>query len=293
MLEVAGQRVWFGTSEDLSFLPGGSVDLVLTSPPYWNRKRYGAAGEIGHEPYDTYLARLDTVWAECHRAARPGAVLVVNVAHFRHQRRYYPLAFDIAERMKGWVLWDVLIWYVPNALPQPNHYRDRLFDAKHEYLLVFTRDGDLDYRFDQPRVPQKYRGADPRADKMDERGRSLGSVIRIPAYRPPNIRELGHHIAAYPEELAALVIRTFSEPSDVVLDPFLGSGTTLKVTRSLRRNGIGVELNPDFEPLIRRRIAEPFEEPDWTRVDVLHSATNTPGSGPTRRSDLRGRGRHG
>jgi len=132
-------------------------------------------------------------------------------------------------------------------------------------------------------VPQKYLTADPRAHKKNERGRCLGNVIRIPAYRPPNVKELGYHVAAFPEELVALLIHTYSSKGDVVCDPFLGSGTTLKVARVMGRNGIGYELNQDFEPLIRRRIIEPWAVPDWKSLDILHSSTMTPGMSSPRK----------
>lgn len=290
-----GQRVFIGSSEDLAGVPDASVDLVVTSPPYWDLKDYGHADQIGGkgEDYPTYLGRLNRVWAECYRVAKPNAVMVVNVANRRIKKRFYPLGMDIAAAMpaavpdgpdgSGWVLWDHVIWYIPNALPQPNHYRERLLDSKYENLMVFTKDGNSDYTFRKPRVPQKY-AADSRAGKQNPAGRCLGNIIRIPAYRPPNVRDMGYHVAAYPEELAAFLIECYTNPGDTVLDPFLGSGTSLKVARHMGRAGIGSELNPEFEPLIRARLDEPFEVPDWRSLDILHSATNKPGSGPRRRA---------
>jgi DNA modification methylase len=135
-------------------------------------------------------------------------------------------------------------------------------------------------------VPQKYLFADPRSGKKNAAGRCLGNVIRVPAYRPPNVKELGYHVAAYPEELVALVLASFSDPNDVVLDPFLGSGTTLKVARSMGRRGVGYEINEEFLPLIRSRIQERFVEPDWRDLDILHSATMVPGSHKSRKIHL-------
>lgn len=285
-LRVDGQTVHFTSAEDLSFLEPESVDFFVTSPPYWNLKNYGREDEIGREPYGDYLDRMNTVWSECYRIARPEACLVINVANRRHNKRFYPIALDIAERMEGWTLWDILIWYIPNALPQPNHYRERLFDAKYEFLLVFTKDGASDYEFHKPRVPQKYATADPRPGNKNPAGRCIGNVIRIPAYRPPNVKELGYHVAAYPEELVALLLQSFTTEDSVVLDPFLGSGTTLKVARGMGRSGIGIELNSDFAPLIETRIREPFELPDWRDLDILHSATMTPGTTKPRKIHL-------
>lgn len=281
-MRVGDQWVLFTSSEDLSYLPEESVDFFVTSPPYWNLKDYGHRSQIGVGSYEDYLERLAAVWTECYRLAKPDAVMVINVANRRHQKRFYPIGMDIASRMKGWTLWDSLVWYVPNALPQPNHYIERLFDNKHESLLVFTKDNSTGYKFHKPRVPQKYITADPRAHKKNERGRCIGNVIRIPAYRPPNVKELGYHVAAYPEELVALMLESYTDPGDVVLDPFLGSGTTLKVSAGMGRVGIGIELNEDFRSLIEKRIEEPFEVPDWKNLDIHHSSSMNIGmsSGP-------------
>ena len=282
-MEVEGQRVYVGTSEEMTEVEDSTVTLFVTSPPYWNLKDYGHSDQIGDSGYEEYLERLAKVWDECFRKGTEGAVLVVNVNSRRHKKRFYPIAFDLARTVRGWRLWDHLIWYVPNALPQCNHYMERLFDNKHESLLVFVK-GDPDrYKFHKPRVPQKYRVADPRSHKRNERGRCLGNVIRIPAYRPPNVKGLGYHAAAFPEELVALLVEAYTDPGDVVLDPFLGSGTTLKVARVMGRRGIGYEVNGDYLELIRTRLAEPWAVPDWRSLDIHHSSTMTPGMAAPRK----------
>jgi DNA modification methylase len=291
-LAVGDQSVYFSSSEDLGFIPDASVDFVVTSPPYWDLKDYGHPDQIGPSSYDDYLERLNSVWSECYRVAKSDAVMVINIGNRRRKKQFYPIAMDIASRIEGWTLWDILIWYVPNALPQPNHYIERLFDNKFEFLLVFTKDHHTDYTFHKPRVPQKYVDADPRAHKKNARGRCLGNVIRIPAYKPPNVKELGYHVAAYPEELVALMLESFTDPGHAVLDPFVGSGTTLKVARVMGRRGIGVELNSDFRPLIEARINEPWEVPDWRSIDILHSSTMVTGmTSPRKIQHLRGNGK--
>lgn len=272
ILDVCGQQIIFGTSETMGEVPTGSVPFFVTSPPYWNLKDYGGTrGQIGQEPYPTYIERLNTVWEECYRLATPNSILVVNVKSRRAAKRFYPLAFDIAGRMETWELWDTLIWYIPNALPQPNHYMNRLFDDKFEYLLVFKKGHPDEHTFHKPRVPQKYVTADPRAHKRNAAGRCLGNIIRIPAYRPPNVKALGYHVAAFPEELVALLLETYTDPGDFVLDPFLGSGTTLKVARHMNRKGIGYELNESYGPLIEARIKEDWAVPDWRDIDLINS----------------------
>jgi DNA modification methylase len=285
-LEVKGQKVFFGSSEDMNFIEDETIDFVMTSPPYWNLKNYGSPDEIGKEDYESYLNRMQLVWDECYRVSKSDAVMVINVANRRNKGVFYPIGLDIAEKMKGWKLWDILIWYIPNALPQPNHYIERLFDNKYEFLLIFTKDGNTDYEFHKPRVPQKYSQADPRAHKKNAKGRCIGNIIRIPAYRPPNVKELGYHVAAYPEELVALMLESYTSKGDSVLDPFLGSGTTLKVSNAMGRSGTGVELNRDFSPLIESRIKERFEIPDWKDLDILHSSTMETGSKKKRKIHL-------
>jgi DNA modification methylase len=286
-LTIKNQTVYFGTSEKMENISDGVVDFIMTSPPYWNLKNYGSDNEIGKEPYLEYLDRMQLVWDECFRVSKDNAVLVINVANRRHNKAFYPIGMDIAQNMKGWKLWDIVIWYIPNALPQPNHYIEKLFDNKYEFLLVFTKEGNTDYEFHKPRVPQKYITADPRAHKKNLRGRCLGNIIRIPAYRPPNIKEMGYHVAAYPEELVSLMLEAFTSPGQTVLDPFLGSGTTLKVANGMDRRGIGFELNSDFRELIEKRIVEKFETPDWKNLDILHSSTMVPGSTKVRKAHLK------
>ena len=82
------------------------------------------------------------------------------------------------------------------------------------------------------------------------------------------------------------MLESFTSPGDTVLDPFLGSGTTLKVARGMGRLGVGIELNEDFGPLLERRINEPFELPDWKKLDIIHSSTMTPGMVGTRKIHL-------
>lgn len=272
---VSGQRVIFRSSKVMSDIPAGSVDMIMTSPPYWDLKDYGSSDEqVGPGTYEEYLEDLNAVWRECFRVARDGAILIININSRRVKKRFYPIPFDIAAAIPEWEFWDHNIWYIPNALPQPNAYRERLLDNKFESLLIFKK-GETDYKFTKPRVPQKYAIADPRNNK-NSNGRCLGNILRIPAYRPPNIKQMGYHVAAYPEELVAFFLQSYTVNGDTVLDPFVGSGTTLKVARVMGRQGIGYEVHSEYRHLIEKRIMENWEVPDWKDLDILHSATIEP-----------------
>lgn len=283
-LRVEDQTVYFASSTDLSPVAEESIDFFVTSPPYWNLKDYGGpAGSIGPGSYEDYLDRMNEVWSQCYRKAKEGAVLAVNANTRRHQKEFYPIPLDIYSHMEEWVLWDMLIWYVPNALPQPRSYIERVLDNKFEFVMLFLK-GDADsYTFHKPRVPQKYIDADPRAHKKNARGRCLGNIVRIPAYRPPNVKQQNYHQAAYPEELVAFLLELYTDPGDVVLDPFLGSGTTLKVAKTMDREGIGFEINEDTADLIEERIREKWAVPDWKDIDLLHSSSPEPGMGGRQR----------
>lgn len=290
-LAVGNQTVYNADSRSMRSIPSGTIGFFMTSPPYWHLKDYGSPGQIGQSSYSEYLSQLNTVWTECYRFAKRDAVLVIDANSRRHQKEFFPIAFDIVANMKGWRLWDHVVWYIPNALPQPKHYIERLLDNKFESCLVFTKDGSSNFKFHKPRVPQKYAEADPRSHKKNVRGRCIGNVIRIPAYRPPNVKELGYHVAAYPEELVAFFLECYTDPGDRVLDPFLGSGTTLKVCQTMGRQGIGFEMNKESLPLITGKIQEQWEVPDWRNLDILHSSTSTPGALKPRKIQFSRRGR--
>lgn len=286
-----GQHVFFSDARDMSAVKNESVDFFITSPPYWDLKDYGDSSQkIGGSSYDDYLHDLAIVWSQCYKKARNGAVLVININSRRSKGRFYPIPFDIARYINDWTFWDHNIWYIPNALPQPNAYIERILDNKFESLLIFTKGSFRDYTCHKPRVPQKYIVADPRAKKKNAQGRCLGNILRIPAYRPPNVRSMNYHVAAYPEELVAFFLETYTDPGNVVLDPFVGSGTTLKVSRVMGRKGIGFEVHESFAPLIAARIAEEWQVPDWKALDIIHSSSNEPGMVHPRKAQFRKNG---
>ena len=84
--KVYDQKIYFQTSEHMDDLEDGSVDFVMTSPPYWNLKNYGSENEIGKEPYEEYLGRMQLVWDECYRVCKDDGVMVINVANRRHNK---------------------------------------------------------------------------------------------------------------------------------------------------------------------------------------------------------------
>ena len=233
-------------------------------------KDYDHDSQIGlEESYQEYLDRMNNVWDECFRVSKDNAILAINIGIKRHQGKFYPIGMDIYKNMKDWKLIDRIIWYIPNALTQPKFYLDKLPDNKFEDVLIFAKNYDYNFTFNKIRVPQKYALKDPRNNK-NPLGRSIGNVIRLRAYRPPPIKKRNYHQAAYPEDLVNFILSSYSNKGDTVLDPFAGSGTTLKVARHLGRKGIGFEINPKLKTLIQNRIEEDWIPMDFKKMDMMN-----------------------
>lgn len=258
-----------GDCRDMNTIPDNTIDLIVTSPPYWNLKKYGKSdSEIGHSIYTEYISDLTNVFDECYRVGKQNSILIVNINSRRFKKQYYPIDFDIVANINGWKLWENIVWYIPNALPQCKFYKDSALDNKYETVLVFRKDISTSYTFNKIRVAPKYIN-DTRKGKLNPKGRCLGNVLKIPAYRPPNIKSKNYHIAAFPESLVSFLIETYSNNGDSILDPFIGSGTVAKVGLNLNRIVYGYEVNDSFQDLIYKRINEDFHTVDYKNIDIM------------------------
>lgn len=252
----------------LQTLPDESVQMAITSPPYWQLRDYHVAGQLGLEPsYDDYITRLCDVFDEVKRVLRSDGTCWVNLAdtysgssgappspfHAKARRFGYTfpkpprtdipkkslclIPFRFATQMvrRGWILRNVLIWKKPNALPES--VKDR-FTVDFEYLFFFAKSPR--YYFEQQREPAVY-----------EKGmRNRRCILEV------NTRPLfSNHFAAYPEELIEMPIKAGCPVGGTVLDPFLGSGTTALVAERLGRQWLGIELNPEYINLAAERLA--------------------------------------
>jgi len=249
----------------LAALPDGIARTVVTSPPYWSLRDYGIEGQFGLEPtVHEFIDALADLFDEVRRVLAPDGTLWLdigdsytsgnrgwrapdrkNVARAMSTRPPTPeglkpkdligipwrLAFALQER--GWYLRSDLIWNKPNA--QPESVGDRP-TRSHEYLFLLSRSERYLYDVDAVRGPN---------------GRRLRSVWDLNTQRRP---EASGHFATFPESLAERCILIGSRPGDLVLDPFLGSGTTAVAAARLGRRFIGCELNPDYVRMAERRL---------------------------------------
>lgn len=248
--------------EVLKQLPDGCCQCCVTSPPYWSLRDYGIAGQIGLEPsFHEYLGDLIEIFGQVRRVLRDDGVLWLNIgdSYTSGNRTWrapdkknagramdirpptpdglkpkdligvpWRLAFALQEA--GWYLRAEIIWNKPNC--QPESVKDRPTRC-HENLFLFSKSER--YHYD----PQAVRGPN---------GRNLRTVWDIKT-QPTN----GAHFATFPPGLVEPCLALGSREEDLILDPFLGSGTTGLVARRMKRRFLGIELNPHYAHLAENR----------------------------------------
>jgi site-specific DNA-methyltransferase (adenine-specific) len=282
MSEVPFNRiVCADAAEYLSGLPEGCVDCTVTSPPYYRQRDYGRAGQIGQEDRpEEYVARLVNVFRQCYRVTAPAGSLwvVLGDKYLDGQQLGLPWQVALALRGVGWVLRSDIIWHKPNAMPSAVKNRPT---TDHEYVFFFTKTaGKYYYDADAIREPHvtfteksRMRGGRGHFGKRDgtpeqgknqgndnlhrgrwdqafhPRGRNRRTVWSIPLSK---FREA--HFAVFPEELVFTCISAGCPPDGLVLDPFLGSGTTALVAARCGRRFLGVECVEEYCAMARRRL---------------------------------------
>lgn len=258
-MEEVEQRIFLGSdSRDMQFLDDKSVHLVVTSPPYWQLKDYGTAEQIGfHDSYETYINDLNLVWAECARVLKPGCRVAINVgdqfarAECYGRYKVIPIRTEIIRCLEslgldhmGSIIWRKVTTCntsggasVMGSFPTP---RNGVVKLDYEFILLFKKPG---------RTPPPSKEAKENSKMTTEEWNQYFSGH----WEFPGEKQVGH-IAMFPEELPKRLIRMFSFPGEVVLDPFFGSGTTMVAARDLGRGCTGVELNVEFEEHMTERL---------------------------------------
>ena len=275
MIEFENQ-VFFHSSTDMRELPDGSVNLIVTSPPYFNIKDYSRNGsqdeshseidlkDCGNiDDYDFYLASLLEVWHECARVLCPNGKLAINaplmpmkksVMSTHHNRHIFNIYADIersiVQEIPGMFLMNVFLWNRTNgckdlmfgSYPCPTNFYSQ---NTAEFIGVFVKDGKPD-KVEKDRKEQS-------ALSKEEWVEYTKQVWDIPI---PNKGDIGYvaHAALMPEEIVRRCIRLFSFVDDLVLDPFAGSGTTLKVAKELGRRYVGYEIYEYYSEVINQKV---------------------------------------
>ena len=234
--------VFFKSSERMLELEDKSINLMVTSPPYWDLKNYFKEGQIGQESYEEYINRLTNIWSETFRVLKDDGHMWINVNTRTKNKKPILIPRDIIQNCLklGFKLKDIIIWHKSSGIPT---HKNNLVD-KHEYFLWFTKSSSYKFNFDYVKDIKEYKNSDLNGGLLWNINRKAGSVGKDFI-----------HPAIYPLKLIDRVVRLTTHERDIVLDPFLGSGTSLISALQNKRNFIGYEYNEDFYELIKYRVA--------------------------------------
>lgn len=253
-------NIILGDSRQMDYLQDNSVQLVITSPPYWQLKDYGAENQIGYnDSYESYINNLNLVWKECYRVLENGCRLCINIGDQFARSVYYgrykviPIRTEIIKFCEciGFDYMGAIIWQkktttnttggasLMGSYPYP---RNGILSIDYEFILLFKKLGK----------PVKIHAENKIKSAMtkDEWNEYFQGHWYF------NGAKQDGHIAMFPEELPRRLIKMFSFVGDTVLDPFLGSGTTTLAARNLKRNSVGYEINNDFKPAIEDKVGK-------------------------------------
>ncbi len=270
MMKEIRTDIFEGDSKEvLKTLPDNSVDLIITSPPYADRRKqtYG-----GISP-DHYVEWFLPISKELLRVLKPDGTFILNIKEKAEngERSTYVLELILALRKQGWLWTEEFIWHKKNSYPGkwPNRFRDAW-----ERLLQFNKTKSFNMYQDEVKIPIGD-WANERLKKLSETdkirdnakngsgfGKNISNWLGKETVYPSNVLHLStecsnkNHSAAFPDALPEWFIKLFTKEHNVVLDPFAGSGTTLRVAKNLNRNSIGIEIMSGYVEMIKYNIQE-------------------------------------
>lgn len=230
--------------ELFSSLQSESVDLVIADPPYNLGKDYG--NDSDKKCFNSYL-KFSKKWIyEVYRVLKPTGTLYIFMGV-----RFISYLYQILEQENKMLFNSWITWHYTQGVG-----KKKGFSPRHEDILMFTKSNNFTFNLDEVRIPQKYF-----RKRNNMQGANPGDVWQFSHVHYSN-PERENHPTQKPEALMERMILASSNKDDVVLDPFAGSGTTLRVASILQRKSIGFELNSDYVKLIQSRLDKPFIEFD-------------------------------
>lgn len=266
----------------LSELEPESVQCVVTSPPYWDLRDYGSDGQLGLEATpEGYIDNLVDVFREVKRVLSNDGTLWLNLGDGYLQKKLVGMPWRVALALQadGWWLRNDIIWSKPNPMPEP--VKDRLTKS-HEYIFLLTKSKTYYYDHESIKEPysessiqrinqvsfDKQTGGSKDYGKVSVHGSNTNSIRSTLEKFKENLGSgrnrrtvweittksyPGAHFATFPEEIPELCIKAGTKTGDLVLDPFVGSGTTCAVASRLGRESIGIDLSEEYLKLARKR----------------------------------------
>ena len=247
------QTVYVKDARDMKEIEDNSVHLVITSPPYFNAKLYSTIeGDLGNiHDLDEWFNEIGKVWKEVFRVLQPGRKAFINIMNLpvRTKHGFKSLnivgrTIDLCESI-GFIFRREIIWHKTNSVrahfgtyPYPGNI---LINYAHEFILEFEKPAPKNYKKYEHLTEEQKEASKLEKDFWIEIKKSDVWLMK-----PEGSGDNRDHPAPFPYELPYRLIKAYSFVGETVLDPFLGSGTTLVVARDLKRNGIGYEINPEI-----------------------------------------------
>lgn len=254
--------------EVLKDLPENSIDLIFTSPPYADQRKKTYGGIKPDEYVDWFMPRAE----QFLRVIKPTGTFVLNIKErvVDGERHTYVLQLILRMREQGWFWTEEFIWHKKNSYPGkwPNRFRDnwerllqfnktKSFSMYQEAVMVPVGDwakerlvnlSETDRTRDESRVGSGF-------------GKNVSNWLKREMVYPTNVIHMAtecynrNHSAVFPVDLPKWFIKLFTQPGDVVLDPFIGSGTTAVAAIELGRSYVGIDINPEYVELAKNRVA--------------------------------------
>lgn len=254
--------LYLKSSESMDEVEDSSVDLVVTSPPYNIDIQYGNSQKKGKVvaakgvkykddlSEEEYRKMLEKVFSECKRILKDTGSICINIKN-RYSDGVILPPFWIQDYFKDFFLKNIIIWNFDWG-----GSTNKRFAPRYEYVFWFTKSKD-NYKFnlDSVKIPaQNYR-----PDRYKSQLKNPTDVWKIPMISG-NFLERTEHPAQYPERLIDRIVLAFTDKGDVVLDPFMGSGTTAAVAKKNGRKYIGYEIVPEYNEIASNRLEKCVED---------------------------------
>jgi DNA modification methylase len=251
MIRLTKHTLIIGDSIFMPEVESGSIQFVVTSPPYWNLKKYGDNGLSSKQAYSKYLYQIQSVLKEVKRVMEPGRFASINVGTAVSNDRMMAINADIIKMMQdlNFTFKKEIIWVKPKGTqglwqrgvtkflkiePYPCFFN---LNIMHEYILIFQNEGQL-----QVDLTPQHRLSEEFIKQVS------WSVWNMPVSLTKG------HPAPFPDSLPERLIKLYTFENDTVLDPFGGSGTTMKVARDKKRNSIIYEVNQKYIEIIKNKV---------------------------------------
>jgi DNA modification methylase len=258
VIEINGtvQKVFVGNSMKMDDLSDNSIHLVITSPPYFDAKMYSSQpieNDLGDiHDIDEWFEKIAEVWKEIYRVLQPGRKVFINIMNLPirlegggfKSLNLVGRTIDVCEKI-GFIFKRDIVWHKTNSVrshfgsyPYPGGI---LINHMHEFILEFEKPAKKGFN--------KYAHLTKEQKEQSKLDKEFWLSIKksdVWIMNPQGSGDRRSHVAPFPYELPYRLIKAFSFVGETILDPFLGSGTTLLAAIDLKRNGVGYEINPDI-----------------------------------------------